>query len=1196
MAASTLHTFLIKLGFDTAGLTSGGAVARNELNAVGASARELAAAAAPAAAGLNSIGAAGKNAASGLITARDAATALNASTGPIMTSQAFAQQALRSTNAAAGPLVAGLRGVNGALAASGPAASLASTGFMLVDKNGSTAALTAQKMGTAMGGANNRLNETPGAAMRAAGALEGVAAAEEVVSARASFMNRTLSMAFAFSGGVAITNLFSFVGNALLGFNSRLQQAHLTFDTLLGDSDKADKFIQQMQHFADFTPFDFAGVEDAAQRMMAMGFAADSVLPSLMAIGDAVSALGSGGMKEKLDRVTLAIGQMLTAGVVHAQDMRQLTEAGIPAWQMLADGIHKTVAETMDLSKKGLIPAKQAIDILLTGMEERFRGMMEKQSRTAQGAFSTILDAAYRTISGAVQPLFDALTTGLVALADFFTSGGGKYVAPFIYAVGLAIAVGLIPRLWGAAAAGLAATISIAGIGVPILPLIALLTIFGIAWQENFGGLRDTLAPVIAGVWQLATAVMGFVASSGLLIPALTILVTLLAVRWVGGLVASGVAMVANAVAATIMSGALTGLSVSEGAAAIASSGLTGALLPLVALLGGPLIIAIGLFIAAAVLIILFSDRIGQGLRVLELIFASTVKGIVDAASTLPVVGDHFKGLSAGLQTAIDAIRADMARAEAEIGAKSAAGVAAGFDPFADIKKQLADMAGQFTSGGNFVIDETRSLVERFGFTLGGVIEASRQAGGQAMSEMAKAINDHQNAPMEAFKTLLDNLKNNLDPMVETARLYGMLYSKALAGGLESPNAGTRAQAIATQKLLQERIRELGQAKPSIEAIRKALEDVNNELNATARNSGLSALNSAFDQIKSSAHRFFDQLHQDNLKAIDEAVRHKNAILDAKAALNQAPVTAAQRALDFQRRQIEEWRLRMAVSQAKTPEEYRDAVLALRDFLAQTHIDEMQAQVDAAKAKIDAQKQANEASGAAQREAENRRYRDQQESFDRQLELLRRYLEKHPGEWQKTNAKVLALLKSYGIDYKSAGSRLGANFVTGLREQIAAAVAAAKAMAGVLPGLIPGNGPPPSGYGGAPGAYYGPPQANTGNGSDYKPPTGYQPMALGSWRILSDNVRALLHKDEMVAPAEAAALLRELGSSSFQPTPSASFRTVAHGPGEFSSGRGGGTIIFQIGEQKLAEMTDESLSVQDSVYRKRRGLTLRSMR
>jgi tape measure domain-containing protein len=127
----------------------------------------------------------------------------------------------------------------------------------------------------------------------------------------------------------------------------------------------------------------------------------------LTAVGDAVAGLGGG--QEMIDGVTRALGQMKAKGKVSAEEMNQLAERGIPGWQMLADKMGLTTAEAMKLSEKGLIPADQAIQALTGGMEKKFGGMMDKQSKTMMGLFSTLKDVASNTLTQISGPIFDVL-------------------------------------------------------------------------------------------------------------------------------------------------------------------------------------------------------------------------------------------------------------------------------------------------------------------------------------------------------------------------------------------------------------------------------------------------------------------------------------------------------------------------------------------------------------------------------------------------------------------------------------------------------------------------------------------------------------------------------------------------------------------------------------------------------------------
>ena len=179
----------------------------------------------------------------------------------------------------------------------------------------------------------------------------------------------------------------STVGTAI-SFNSMIQTAQIGFATMLGSAEKAQKFLDDMADFAARTPFEYPELLEAAKRMLAYGFAAEEVLPTLRAVGDASAALGSGSVG--IDRITLALGQIQAKGKLSGEEMRQLTEAGIPAWHILAEAMGKTVPELQDMVSKGLVPGAKAVDMLTAGMTKRFGGMMASMEDTWQGVTSSI--------------------------------------------------------------------------------------------------------------------------------------------------------------------------------------------------------------------------------------------------------------------------------------------------------------------------------------------------------------------------------------------------------------------------------------------------------------------------------------------------------------------------------------------------------------------------------------------------------------------------------------------------------------------------------------------------------------------------------------------------------------------------------------------------------------------------------------
>lgn len=210
------------------------------------------------------------------------------------------------------------------------------------------------------------------------------------------------------------------VSDAVVGFNADLEQSKLAFSTLLGSADKADKFLRDLADFAAKTPFEFPDLVTASRRMLAFGIEAEKVKPLLTAVGDAVAGMGGG--KEMIDAVTRALGQMAAKTKVSAEEMLQLTEAGIPAWDMLAKKLKVEVATAMDKVRKGTVDAKTMIDAFVEGSMQRFGGMMEKQSKTFSGAMSTIKDSLRIALATALKPFFDLLSAGAQQMATFVSS------------------------------------------------------------------------------------------------------------------------------------------------------------------------------------------------------------------------------------------------------------------------------------------------------------------------------------------------------------------------------------------------------------------------------------------------------------------------------------------------------------------------------------------------------------------------------------------------------------------------------------------------------------------------------------------------------------------------------------------------------------------------------------------------------
>lgn len=208
------------------------------------------------------------------------------------------------------------------------------------------------------------------------------------------------------------------VGGFALSTASAAETTEISFTTMLGSEEAALQMMEQLADFAAHTPFELSGLQTATRQLLAYGFTADEVVPMLTAVGDATAALGTG--QAGIEAVTRALGQMKTRGKASAEEMLQLTEAGIPAWEYLARAIGTDTAGAMEAVSAGAVDADTAIAALTKGMEEDFGGMMESQSKTVAGLMSNLSDAiqqplmelrnsdAYDAFADALEKVVDA--------------------------------------------------------------------------------------------------------------------------------------------------------------------------------------------------------------------------------------------------------------------------------------------------------------------------------------------------------------------------------------------------------------------------------------------------------------------------------------------------------------------------------------------------------------------------------------------------------------------------------------------------------------------------------------------------------------------------------------------------------------------------------------------------------------------
>lgn len=200
--------------------------------------------------------------------------------------------------------------------------------------------------------------------------------------------------------GLAILGAgFALLGKSALNQTSDFQQARIAFDTMLGSAEAGQKMMAELSEFAKKTPFNLPQVVQGAKSLLAYGIEAKKIVPTFNALGNIASGVG----RDKLPQLTLAFGQVMTAGKLTGMELRQFTEAGVPLLAELAKQSGKSAAQIKEDMENGMAPSFEEVEKAIFAMTERggrFYNLMQNQSMTFAGRMSNIMDSVNETIRG----------------------------------------------------------------------------------------------------------------------------------------------------------------------------------------------------------------------------------------------------------------------------------------------------------------------------------------------------------------------------------------------------------------------------------------------------------------------------------------------------------------------------------------------------------------------------------------------------------------------------------------------------------------------------------------------------------------------------------------------------------------------------------------------------------------------------
>lgn len=193
------------------------------------------------------------------------------------------------------------------------------------------------------------------------------------------------------AAGAAAAFSFGDAIRAGVELNIEYERVRTSLSVLLKDAGKADELLGKLNRFSAETPFQADQINKAATALLAFGESETTIIDRLREIGTL-----SAGTGKDFNELTSIYGKARVAGVLYAEDINQLVEAGIPIIQEFAKQMGVSESQVKKLASEGKIGFGQlqtAFTNLTTG-NGQFAGLLEAQSRTLGGQISTLKDNA----------------------------------------------------------------------------------------------------------------------------------------------------------------------------------------------------------------------------------------------------------------------------------------------------------------------------------------------------------------------------------------------------------------------------------------------------------------------------------------------------------------------------------------------------------------------------------------------------------------------------------------------------------------------------------------------------------------------------------------------------------------------------------------------------------------------------------
>lgn len=202
----------------------------------------------------------------------------------------------------------------------------------------------------------------------------------------------------------------------LVAIRGEFELQQVSLRAIIQDARRADQIFSQIKGLAVISPFQFSDLVGYTKQLVAFQIPVNELYGTMKSLADVSAGLGV-----DMGRIILAYGQIRSAGVLRGQELRQLTEAGIPALDALRKkleevrGVAQTTDDVFNAISTRQIPFEYIREMFTTMTEDggMFYKMQEIQAASLKGMVSNLADS-YKIMMNDIGEANDSVLKGIV--------------------------------------------------------------------------------------------------------------------------------------------------------------------------------------------------------------------------------------------------------------------------------------------------------------------------------------------------------------------------------------------------------------------------------------------------------------------------------------------------------------------------------------------------------------------------------------------------------------------------------------------------------------------------------------------------------------------------------------------------------------------------------------------------------------